>query len=335
MNELESAEERFLLVLKFYLSGWHIRPKVGNYFSVSHRKGVKNTFNPILGEIFRCSYEHDGTTTEYFAEQITHHPPSSAFCVWNRQKNLVLESYIQPVTKFCGNSVEAILQGSLVGRMGNFREKYLMTYPKYVVRGLLIGSLQMEIGGKVTIECPETKFSAQLEFRNKRLAPNSVVGSIMCDNKVLYSVAGSWEDEISITPAKSTKSKRLLKIDELVPLQRQVPPADSQSPNESRQVWDKVIHHMRLQQEDEALQAKSEVEEEQRRLKRTPNPQHFRQRSELWWEFAALEFVFHCFSPQEFYAQLQLVKSLRIFCGLPQPEINRRVDNIILTLLFR
>jgi oxysterol-binding protein-related protein 8 len=39
----KSAEERMLIVLRWYLSSWYIRPK-----------GVKKPYNPVLGEVFKC-----------------------------------------------------------------------------------------------------------------------------------------------------------------------------------------------------------------------------------------------------------------------------------------
>lgn len=58
-GKIESPEERFLQVTRYYLSGWHIKPK-----------GVKKPYNPVLGEHFRCEYEYpDGTKGYYVAEQ--------------------------------------------------------------------------------------------------------------------------------------------------------------------------------------------------------------------------------------------------------------------------
>jgi oxysterol-binding protein-related protein 8 len=41
----KSAEERMLIVLRWYLSSWYIRPK-----------GVKKPYNPVLGEVFKCKF---------------------------------------------------------------------------------------------------------------------------------------------------------------------------------------------------------------------------------------------------------------------------------------
>ena len=74
ISRMESDEERFLAVLKWYLSGWHLKPK-----------GCKKPYNPIIGETFHATWESDDYgKTQYIAEQVSHHPPISAFHIANR-----------------------------------------------------------------------------------------------------------------------------------------------------------------------------------------------------------------------------------------------------------
>lgn len=48
------------LVVKWYVSGFYKKPK-----------GLKKPYNPILGETFRCFWQHDnGSRTFYIAEQV-------------------------------------------------------------------------------------------------------------------------------------------------------------------------------------------------------------------------------------------------------------------------
>lgn len=53
---------RMKLVLKWYLSGFYKKPK-----------GLKKPYNPILGETFRCFWEHPETNSKtfYIAEQVS------------------------------------------------------------------------------------------------------------------------------------------------------------------------------------------------------------------------------------------------------------------------
>lgn len=73
--------ERFIQVLRYYLSGWHIKvpgvkkPSVDRCEIDAHQC----RYNPVLGEFFRCRYDYDnGTCAYYIAEQVSHHPPISS-----------------------------------------------------------------------------------------------------------------------------------------------------------------------------------------------------------------------------------------------------------------
>ena len=77
--------QRFLQLTKYFMSGWHIKPK-----------GVKKPYNPVLGEFFRCKWTVDGTTSYYISEQVSHHPPISAYYFCNPEKGITTEGYLAP-----------------------------------------------------------------------------------------------------------------------------------------------------------------------------------------------------------------------------------------------
>ena len=103
---------RMQKVVKWYLSGLYKKPK-----------GLKKPYNPILGETFRCYWQHpNGSKTFYIAEQVSHHPPISAFYVTNRREGFTVASSILAKSKFYGNSTSAILEGT--GKVGEERARY-------------------------------------------------------------------------------------------------------------------------------------------------------------------------------------------------------------------
>ena len=67
-------------------------------------QGLKKPYNPILGETFRCYWKHpkSNSRTFYIAEQISHHPPVSAFYVTNRQDGFCISGCILAKSKFYG-----------------------------------------------------------------------------------------------------------------------------------------------------------------------------------------------------------------------------------------
>jgi len=268
INLIASPELRFLAVLRFYLSSWHLRPKE-----------VRSNFNPILGETFQCSFGTKDSEVSFVAEQLSHHPPCSAFFLLDRQNKMYLESCIRPNTKFAGNSVEVSLDGMLTGGLLAKNETYEMTYPKYIIRGILMGALSLEISGTSIIQCKQSGLYAEMEFHNKKI-PNSVLGSVKtADGRTLYSFGGRWDDLVSIATAYDNKSQTLIDINSMRALPKIVPPIEHQPANSSRRVWGEVTRCIEEGNEDAALAAKSSIEDRERREKRMPNPQFFRTNS--------------------------------------------------------
>ena len=111
--------ERMKKIVKWYLSGFYKKPK-----------GLKKPYNPILGETFRCYWEHpNGSKTFYIAEQVSHHPPISANYVTNRQDGFTISASILAKSKFYGNSTSAILEGEATLSLLPRGEEYIMTLP--------------------------------------------------------------------------------------------------------------------------------------------------------------------------------------------------------------
>ncbi|KAG5460039.1 MAG: hypothetical protein BJ554DRAFT_7960, partial [Olpidium bornovanus] len=123
---------RFVDVLRYYLSGWHIKPK-----------GVKKPYNPILGEHFRCRWQfQDGTEALFVSEQVSHHPPVSAYYYASPENNLTVVGEMRPKSKFLGNSAATVMEGfthiEFTNRPG---EEYVVSLPTVYVRGILFGTM--------------------------------------------------------------------------------------------------------------------------------------------------------------------------------------------------
>ena len=97
--------------------------------------------------------------------QVSHHPPISAFYVANRQDGFTISASILAKSKFYGNSLSAILEGVATLSLLPRGEDYQLTMPYAHCKGILMGTMTMELGGKVYIECGKTGYSAELEFK--------------------------------------------------------------------------------------------------------------------------------------------------------------------------
>ncbi|PIO36451.1 hypothetical protein AB205_0122990 [Aquarana catesbeiana] len=183
---------RMKQVLKWYLSGFYKKPK-----------GIKKPYNSILGEKFRCCWFHPQTNshTFYIAEQVSHHPPVSAFHVSNRKDGFCITGSILARSRFYGNSLSAILDGNARLTFLTREEDYIITMPYAHCKGLLYGTMTMELGGKVTIECEKTGYVTELEFKLKPFfggsdTLNQISGKIKVAGELLASLDGHWDREV-------------------------------------------------------------------------------------------------------------------------------------------
>ncbi|KAI9811130.1 MAG: Oxysterol-binding protein 7 [Thelocarpon impressellum] len=101
MPTIEDPVQRFVAVVKFYLSGWHIKPA-----------GVKKPLNPILGEYYTCYWEYpDHTRGFYISEQTSHHPPKSSYFYMAPEHHIRIDGTLKPRSRFLGNSAASLMEG--------------------------------------------------------------------------------------------------------------------------------------------------------------------------------------------------------------------------------
>ncbi|KAG9352430.1 hypothetical protein JZ751_020844 [Albula glossodonta] len=263
----ESPYCRMKQILKWYLSGFYKKPK-----------GLKKPYNPILGETFRCCWLHPQTDscTFYIAEQVSHHPPISAFHVCNRKDGFCINGSILAKSKFYGNSLSAILDGKARLVLLTRDEEYVITMPYAHCKGILYGTMTLELGGKITIDCEKTKYFTELEFKLKPFLGsscnvNQITGKICTDDDVLATVEGHWDGEVLLhekktghrtvlwSPTPDIRQQRL---------KRRVVRADQQGEFESERLWQHVTSAIVNRDQERATQEKFILEEAQRKESR-------------------------------------------------------------------
>ncbi|XP_060771046.1 oxysterol-binding protein-related protein 5 isoform X1 [Neoarius graeffei] len=270
----ESPYCRIKQVLRWYLSGFYKKPK-----------GLKKPYNPILGETFRCCWLHPQTDscTFYIAEQVSHHPPISAFYVSNKKDGFIISGSILAKSKFYGNSLSAILDGKARLLFLTRDEEYIITMPYAHCKGILYGTMTLELGGKITIECEKTKYTSELEFKLKPFLGssynvNQVSGKIRMGEDVLATVEGHWDGEVLLIEKKTGHQEVLWNPTPDIRsqrLKRQVVQFDQQGPFESERLWQHVTSAINAKDQNKATQEKFVLEEAQR--------QEARQRGDRSW----------------------------------------------------
>ncbi|XP_052410387.1 oxysterol-binding protein-related protein 8 isoform X2 [Carassius gibelio] len=263
----ENAYNRLKKVVKWYISGFYKKPK-----------GLKKPYNPIIGETFRCLWIHTKTNSKtfYIAEQISHHPPVSAFYVSNRKDGFCLSGSILAKSKFYGNSLSAILDGEARLSFLNRGEDYVMNMPYAHCKGILYGTMTLEMGGQVSITCEKTGYSAQLEFRLKPFlgssdSVNQISGKIKLGKEVLATLEGHWDSEVFINDKKTGEMEMFwnptpeLRQSRLI---RCTVPPEEQSDFESERLWQHVTRAINNKDQTEATNEKFILEEAQRKAAR-------------------------------------------------------------------
>ncbi|XP_070199099.1 oxysterol-binding protein-related protein 8-like isoform X4 [Littorina saxatilis] len=264
----ESPYSRIKSVVRWYLSGFYKKPK-----------GLKKPYNPVIGEAFRCCWRHPetGARTFYIAEQVSHHPPISVFHVTNRKDGFNISGSILARSKFYGNSLSALLEGVATLTFLERGEDYYITMPYAHCKGILIGTLTMELGGKVTIDCPKTGYKCEMDFKLKPFlgsgqASNRIHGKIMMGSDVLSVIDGHWDQEIYIKDRTLDKKREVFWSPtpdiRAGRLKRYTVPLTDQFPHESERLWSKVSKAVVAGDMQTATDEKYVVEEEQRKQTR-------------------------------------------------------------------
>ncbi|KAL3289902.1 hypothetical protein HHI36_023287 [Cryptolaemus montrouzieri] len=278
----DDAFTRMKSVVRWYLSGLYKKPK-----------GLKKPYNPILGETFRCYWLNpNGSKTFYIAEQVSHHPPVSAFYVSNRQDGYSISASILARSKFYGNSTSAILDGTAILTLLPRGEDYALTVPYAHCRGFVVGTLSMELGGKVTIDCEKTGYYTEIEFKLKPLLSradriNCISGKLKLGNETLATLEGCWDGAITLKDKRTGEQSVFWNPTDKVRksrLMRYTVPIDKQDEYESERLWQHVSAAIQRDDMTAATEEKTLLEEAQRARSKERKakceewvPEHFQQ----------------------------------------------------------
>ncbi|KAG1122331.1 hypothetical protein G6F42_011582 [Rhizopus arrhizus] len=267
-------------------------------------EGVKKPYNPILGEFFRCEYNlKDGSKAMYISEQVSHHPPISAYYYSLPELGIFVTGEAHPKAKFLGNSAATVMKGYtriVFSELNN--ETFEISNPNVYARGILFGKMIMEMGDQSTIKCKSLDLICELDFKTKGYFSgqyHSVTGKIkrISTGDVLYEISGVWTEELFIKGKvirnwESIESKTLIiyflfctlsqflnlvllcnqnsskesffNVSKHPVIAKSVEPLDDQEWNESRKLWSKVTAGLAAKDMDAATDEKTFIENRQR-----------------------------------------------------------------------
>lgn len=176
-------------------------------------------------------------------------------------------------SKFYGNSISAILEGTAHLTLLARGEDYLITFPYAHCKGIFLGPLAFELGGKVKITCAKTGYNTDLEFKLKPFFGsedqcNLIVGKLRLGNETMGSIEGHWDSQIFYKDKRKLEPQLFWSgIDPKNKnnrLKRFVVPLSEQFDNESEKSWHKVTLAIQRQDQNTATEEKTILEEAQR-----------------------------------------------------------------------
>ncbi|KAL4236704.1 Oxysterol-binding protein-related protein 9 [Mactra antiquata] len=274
--DMKTPQDRMVQLVRWYMSAFH----------ASRNSDIaKKPYNPILGETFRCywnvpGYEKTEELNEdgpvpwatsnslcFIAEQVSHHPPISAFYAEHKDKRITLDGYIWTKSKFLGLSIGVHMIGQAVISLLDWDEEYIITFPNGYGRSILTVPW-VELGGNISVSCAKTGYNATVDFLTKPFyggKKHRISGNIYAPNekKPFCVLDGEWNGTVW---AKYTSGMNEAFVDtkRLPIITKQVKPRDTQGEFESRRLWQEVTHNLKTENVEKATEYKQKLEQRQR-----------------------------------------------------------------------
>ncbi|KAI4810147.1 hypothetical protein KUCAC02_018993 [Chaenocephalus aceratus] len=168
-------------------------------------------FNPLLGETYELI--RDDLGFRWVSEQVSHHPPVSAFHAEGLKEDFVFHGSIYPKLKFWGKSIEAEPKGLITLELPKYNESYTWTNPTCCVHNIIVGQLWIEQYGSVEVINHKTGERCSMMFKpcglfGKEL--HKVEGFILDKSKKkLCAIYGKWTDCLyTVDPAAFDAHKK-------------------------------------------------------------------------------------------------------------------------------
>ncbi|WFC99424.1 hypothetical protein MYAM1_002168 [Malassezia yamatoensis] len=237
----------------------------------------------------------------YLTEQISHHPPISAFYYDCPEAGVSMHGIDQVSAKFTGTAVKIqpgefnqgvfLTLGPNAKGKGANGEQYRMTHPAGAIYGLFKGNFWPAVTDVATITCtPGSQggkyYRAIIEYKEEGWLSKpkyAVEGCIYTyepgtvsetysslkqipSSQVVVQLRGNWRGLITWSFQGEKTAHALVNLADLAPCPRSVRPLEMQDPNESRRIWHDVTVAILNQKYSQATQVKQQVEQHQREL---------------------------------------------------------------------
>nr|XP_004652860.2 oxysterol-binding protein-related protein 3 isoform X5 [Jaculus jaculus] len=187
--------ERMVFVAAFAISAY-----ASSYF----RAGSK-PFNPVLGETYECMRDDKGF--QFFAEQVSHHPPISACHA--ESGNFVFWQDVRWKNKFWGKSMEIVPIGTTHVILPAFGDHFEWNKVTSCIHNILSGQRWIEHYGEIVIKnLNDDSCHCKVNFiKAKYWSTNSheIEGTVFDrSGKAVHRLFGKWHESIYCGGASSS-----------------------------------------------------------------------------------------------------------------------------------
>jgi len=263
----KDPKKRALLVLK-----WFISTLKQQYASRSEKLGSeKKPLNPFLGELFLGKWEDEAGTTHLVSEQVSHHPPVTAYSIWNDKHGVRLEGYNAQKASFKTTIIVKQI-GHAILRIDAYDETYCITLPSLHIEGLITGSPFVELDGSTYIQS-SSGYTARIDYSGrgwvsgKKNTFSAVLYPEGKEKDILYKIDGQWTDAWQIKDGKKTVVETFdPNVTKTTPLI--VAPVEEQDQFETRRAWKKVSDAINKGDMDLTSSEKTIIEVRQREMRK-------------------------------------------------------------------
>ncbi|KAH8694936.1 putative oxysterol binding protein [Talaromyces proteolyticus] len=273
-------EKRALLVLKWFLSTLHQQ-----YCTRSEKLGSeKKPLNPFLGELFIGKWleNEDIGETRLISEQVSHHPPTTAYSIVNEKHGVELQGYNAQRASFSSTIQvkqlgHALLSVTPPGKDTNDpaeKETYLITLPSLHIESLIYGTPYVELE-KSTKIASSTGYVAKIDYSGKGWLSgkkNTFSAVLYKENdgekNPLYTAEGQWSNTFTIRDGRSKKEVETFTVSNMKTTPLTLAPIEEQDAYESRRAWKDVASAIERSDMDATSVAKSKIEIAQRELRK-------------------------------------------------------------------
>ncbi|KAL7620604.1 Oxysterol binding protein [Parahypoxylon ruwenzoriense] len=265
----DHAEKRALRVLQWFIST--LKHQHASKDENGKRKRMK-PLNPFLGEIFLGKWLDNSGTTHLVTEQVSHHPPATAFKIWNDRHGIKnqLEGHVAPKAYF-SSTINIDRKGYSIMHIDKYDEHHWISMPKVHVEGIMTFQIVPELSGISYIRS-SSGYTSRINYSSKgwlRGKSNSFTATLYPshdEKNSLYVLEGQWSNSYTIRNGKG----EFLDTVDLSSLQRtplQVEPVEAQHPLESRRAWKHVVDAINANDIFAVGHEKSRIENAQRALR--------------------------------------------------------------------